>query len=59
MLNRPIPKTAKLGILGLIAILIFAAVLLPMAKAKSKPPEFVIKGIVTNADTGQPVAAQE
>jgi beta-lactamase regulating signal transducer with metallopeptidase domain/Tfp pilus assembly protein PilF len=36
MLNRPIPKTAKLGILGLIALLIFAAVLLPMAKAKEK-----------------------
>lgn len=37
MLNQPIPKTAKLGILGLIALLIFAAVLLPMAKAKEKP----------------------
>ncbi len=36
MLNRPIPKSAKLGILGLIALLIFAAVLLPMAKAKEK-----------------------
>jgi hypothetical protein len=56
MLNRPIPKTAKLGILGLIALLIFAAVFLPMAKAKSKPPEFVIKGIVTDAETGRPVA---
>jgi beta-lactamase regulating signal transducer with metallopeptidase domain len=34
MLNRPMPKTAKLGILGLITVLIFAAVLLPMAKAE-------------------------
>jgi bla regulator protein BlaR1 len=33
MLNRPIPKSAKLGILGLITLLIFAVVLLPMAKA--------------------------
>jgi beta-lactamase regulating signal transducer with metallopeptidase domain/tetratricopeptide (TPR) repeat protein/outer membrane lipoprotein-sorting protein len=56
MLNRPIPKSAKLGILGLIALLIFAAVLLPMAKAKSKPPEFIIKGTVTDAHTGRPVA---
>ncbi|MCK5225926.1 MAG: DUF4019 domain-containing protein, partial [Planctomycetes bacterium] len=34
MLNRPIPKSAKLGILGLLTVLIFGAVLLPMAKAK-------------------------
>ncbi len=36
MLNRPIPKTAKLGAIGLFALFIFAAVLLPMAKAKEK-----------------------
>ena len=34
MLNRPIPKNANLGILGLSAILVLAAVLLPMAKAE-------------------------
>ncbi len=56
MLNRPVPKTTKLGILGLIVLLIFAAVLLPMAKAKSRPPEFLIKGTVTDAKTGQPIA---
>ncbi|MDD5063682.1 MAG: M56 family metallopeptidase [Phycisphaerae bacterium] len=56
MLNRPIPKSAKLGILGLIALFVFAVVLLPMAKSKPKPPEFVIKGTVTDADTGRPVA---
>ena len=33
ILNRPVPKTAKLGILGLLTIIITAAVLLPMAKA--------------------------
>ena len=36
MLNRPIPKSAKLGILGFLTVLIFGAVLLPMAKAVSK-----------------------
>jgi beta-lactamase regulating signal transducer with metallopeptidase domain/tetratricopeptide (TPR) repeat protein len=53
MLNRPIPKSAKLGFLGLIALLIFAVIFLPMAKAKSKPPEFIIKGTVTDAETGR------
>lgn len=56
MLNRPIPKTAKLGILGLIALLIFAAVLLPMAKGLAGPPELVIRGTVTDAETGEPIA---
>jgi len=55
ILNRPIPKSAKLGILGLAVILIFAAVLLPMAQA-APPPEFVIKGTVTDAQTGKPIA---
>jgi beta-lactamase regulating signal transducer with metallopeptidase domain len=34
MLNRPVPKSAKLGILGSLAIILFAVLLLPMAKAK-------------------------
>jgi beta-lactamase regulating signal transducer with metallopeptidase domain/tetratricopeptide (TPR) repeat protein len=55
MLNRPIPKSAKLSVLGLITLLIFAAVFLPMAKAKSKPPKFLIKGAVSDATTGRPV----
>jgi len=33
MLNRPIPKSAKIGVLGTIVIIVIAAVLLPMAKA--------------------------
>ena len=33
MLTRPIPTTAKLGLLGLVLVLIAAAVLLPMARA--------------------------
>lgn len=37
MLNRPIPKSSKLGALGLIVILAIAAVLLPMARAEKAP----------------------
>lgn len=36
MLNRPIPKSAKPGILGLVAVLILGTVLLPMAKAQKR-----------------------
>ncbi|MHC4659629.1 MAG: M56 family metallopeptidase, partial [Planctomycetota bacterium] len=36
ILNRPIPKTAKLGIFGLAALIIMAAILLPMAGSKPK-----------------------
>ncbi len=37
ILSRPFPKSAKLGLLGLLAIIITAATLLPMAAAKEKP----------------------
>ena len=56
ILSRPFPKTAKLGILGLAAVIIVGAVLLPMAKAMPKPPTFIVKGIVTDTETGQPIA---
>jgi len=36
ILNRPIPKTAKLGLLGLLTIIIAALVLLPMAAAEDR-----------------------
>jgi len=36
MLERPVPKSAKLGILSLLAIIIAAAMLLPMAAAEDK-----------------------
>ena len=36
MFNRPIPKNVKLGILGLTTVLIFGAVLLPMARAQKQ-----------------------
>jgi beta-lactamase regulating signal transducer with metallopeptidase domain len=55
MLTLPIPKTAKLGIIGSLVIIILAAVLLPMAKA-TPPPEFIIKGTVIDTQTGKPVA---
>ena len=41
MLNRPIPESTKLGILGLMVIFVIAAVLLPMAKARKKDPDIV------------------
>ncbi|MBL7185843.1 MAG: ankyrin repeat domain-containing protein [Phycisphaerae bacterium] len=34
MLTRPIPKSSKLGALGIAILLVFAAVLLPMARAE-------------------------
>ena len=56
MLERPLPKSAKLGFLGLAMILVIGSILLPMAKGMSGPPELVIKGRVTAAETGQPIA---
>ncbi|MHC4529156.1 MAG: M56 family metallopeptidase, partial [Planctomycetota bacterium] len=47
ILNRPIPKTARLGIVGLVVVFITAAVLLPMAKAQ--------KASTTEADQQQRV----
>ena len=41
ILGRPLPKSAKLGIPSLLAILIVAAILLPMAKAA--PPAFSVE----------------
>ncbi|MCF7957389.1 MAG: carboxypeptidase regulatory-like domain-containing protein [Phycisphaerae bacterium] len=56
MLTHPLPKSAKLGVFGLIAIIFAAVTLLPMAKADTTPPGFIIRGTVTDAKTGQPVA---
>jgi len=36
ILNRPLPKTAKLGALGLATIALIAAILLPMARGKDR-----------------------
>jgi len=43
ILSRPIPKSAKISIWGLVAILIFGAVLLPMAKGEEH--QRALKGI--------------
>jgi len=56
ILNRPMPKKAKLGILGLAVVIIAAAILLPMATCKPGPPSLVIKGVVKDAQTGEPIA---
>ncbi|HPS55544.1 MAG TPA: M56 family metallopeptidase, partial [Sedimentisphaerales bacterium] len=55
IINRPVPKSAKLGMVGLAIIIIAAGILLPMAKAEYSQPEFIIKGRVTDAGTGQPI----
>ena len=56
ILNRPMPKRAKLGILGLAVVIIIAAILLPMAKSMPGLPELIIKGTVKDAQTGKPIA---
>jgi hypothetical protein len=56
ILNRPMPKKAKLGILGLAVVIITAAILLPMASCTPGPPSLVIKGTIKDAQTGKPIA---
>ncbi len=56
ILNRPMPKKAKLGILGLAVVIIIAAILLPMATCTPGTPELIIKGTVKDAQTGEPIA---
>jgi bla regulator protein BlaR1 len=54
MLTRPIPKTAKLGIIGSLAIIFFAAVLLPMAKGMAnKPKESTAIGEIIKNESGK------
>jgi len=43
ILSRPIPKSAKLGILGLLTIIVAAAILLPMAKENEDDLKLVAK----------------
>lgn len=56
MISRPIPKKAKLGVLGLLIIIVTGLILLPMAESKYDEPQFIIKGMVTDTDTGKPIA---
>jgi len=43
ILSRPFPKTAKLGFLGLIAVIITASILLPMAKTERENIDVITK----------------
>jgi len=56
ILNRPLPKKAKLGIIGLLVVIVTGAILLPMASSMPGPPGLVIKGVVKDAQTGEPIA---
>jgi beta-lactamase regulating signal transducer with metallopeptidase domain/WD40 repeat protein len=49
MLTRPIPKTARVGVLGMIAIIIVAAVLLPMARAEKSNKDATVTPQATGA----------
>jgi beta-lactamase regulating signal transducer with metallopeptidase domain len=46
MLNRPIPKNAKIGVLGLLVVILMAAVLLPMAKSDEISESRKIRSLV-------------
>ena len=50
MLNRPIPKTARIGVYGLLGVMVMAAVLLPMAAAAKDDKEQRSRFIGTLAD---------
>jgi len=53
ILSRPIPKNAKLGIVGILAVIVIAAILLPMAKAKEDKKEVQPKmGFVATLPNG-------
>jgi beta-lactamase regulating signal transducer with metallopeptidase domain len=62
MLNRPIPKSAKLGVLGLVVIIIIGAILLPMAKGnwgrKGRIDELVKKLSSEDKAVWEPAAEQ-
>jgi len=51
MLTRPVPQSARIGALGMIAILVVAAVLLPMARAERSGREASATGPKTGAET--------
>ncbi len=56
MLTRPVPQSARIGVLGAIAILVVAAVLLPMARAEKSSKETPATGPVTAADATENAA---
>jgi beta-lactamase regulating signal transducer with metallopeptidase domain/Tol biopolymer transport system component len=50
MLTRPIPKSARIGVLGTVVLVIAAAVLLPMAKAEKSNKDASVTAQTTSAD---------
>ena len=60
MLTRPVPKSARIGMLGTIIIFIMAAVLLPMARAERSSKEVSVTRPATAAGpTGKTPSAGE
>jgi len=51
IISRPFPKSAKLGLAGLVAVILTAAILLPMAKAGSGKSNDKYKAILSNGLT--------
>jgi beta-lactamase regulating signal transducer with metallopeptidase domain/Tol biopolymer transport system component len=51
MLTRPVPKSARIGALGTIAILVVAAVLLPMARAERSNKDASVTPSATATET--------
>ncbi|MCX5644442.1 MAG: hypothetical protein NTZ17_07125 [Phycisphaerae bacterium] len=57
MLTRPVPKSARIGVLGTIAILVVAAVLLPMARAERASKNMPTTGPATATEVTASVPA--
>jgi beta-lactamase regulating signal transducer with metallopeptidase domain/Tol biopolymer transport system component len=60
MLTRPVPQSARIGALGTIAILVVAAVLLPMARAEKSSKDASVTPLATDAGATEkaPVAGE-
>jgi beta-lactamase regulating signal transducer with metallopeptidase domain len=59
ILNRPMPKSSKLGILGLVTVLIAGGILLPMAKSKEKDILALAEKLRSDDETVWKEAAEE
>ncbi|MCP4261438.1 MAG: M48 family metalloprotease [Planctomycetes bacterium] len=54
IVSRPFPKTAKLGIVGLLGVIIIAAVMLPMARAEKDDTAVQSSRKTPSVEIGQP-----
>ena len=59
ILNRPMPRSSKLGILGLVTVLIAGGILLPMAKSKEKDIPALAEKLRSEDETVWKEAAEE